>query len=311
MTAGVYIVKTRQIPMEPEYNRENQKVNRKEVGKPRGIINSSAGREHIEHRRLAPVSELGEWIEHFWSVRWRLPAGVEHRAEVLPHPSVHLIFEIGQTRIMGVQRGKFSRLLENRGRVLGVKFKPGAFYPFIKYPVAKFTDSFIAPGLVFGETFDALEATVLGEQDKSQNGRPLEPDEIDEIHRRSIETFLLEHKPASDLEVNLAGEIVELIRDTPGVYRVEDIVERLDLSKRKVQRLFRDYVGVSPKWVIKRYRLHEALERVQAGGFPDWPSLALDLGYADQAHFIKDFKGIVGTSPGQYARQNKTSTNPG
>ena len=66
--------------------------------------------------------------------------------------------------------------------------------------------------------------------------------------------------------------------------------------------IFSRYVGVGPKWVIRRYRLHEAAARVAEGGRVDWPALALDLGYVDQAHFIKDFKAIVGRAPAAYAK---------
>ncbi len=84
---------------------------------------------------------------------------------------------------------------------------------------------------------------------------------------------------------------------------MDDVVSRLHLSKRTLQRLFNQYVGVSPKWVIKRYRLHEATELLDNGGVVDWPKLALELGYFDQAHFIKDFKSIVGKTPVEYTRQ--------
>jgi AraC-like DNA-binding protein len=72
---------------------------------------------------------------------------------------------------------------------------------------------------------------------------------------------------------------------------------------RQLQRLFKEYVGVSPKWVIQRYRLLDAAERVAAGTIVNWADLALELGYADQAHFIRDFKGLVGRSPAEYARR--------
>jgi AraC-like DNA-binding protein len=74
------------------------------------------------------------------------------------------------------------------------------------------------------------------------------------------------------------------------------------LNKRTLQRLFARYVGVSPKWVIQRYRLHEAAERLAAGELIHQAELALDLGYSDQAHFVRDFKSIVGVSPAAYAR---------
>ena len=80
---------------------------------------------------------------------------------------------------------------------------------------------------------------------------------------------------------------------------------------RRLQRLFKQYVGVSPKWVIARYRIHEALDRVHENNVKGWASLALDLGYADQAHFIRDFKGLVGATPLLYqtrARSGKSAS---
>lgn len=70
------------------------------------------------------------------------------------------------------------------------------------------------------------------------------------------------------------------------------------------ERIFSQYVGVSPKWVIKRYRLHEAAEQLADDEAIDWPTLALDLGYFDQAHFIKDSKAIVGSAPAEYAKKS-------
>ena len=86
---------------------------------------------------------------------------------------------------------------------------------------------------------------------------------------------------------------------------VEELCAHAGYSKRTLQRLFREYVGVTPKWVLQRIRLHEAAERM-ADGEGDWPRLALDLGYFDQAHFIKAFKAVIGRTPADYGL--KTST---
>jgi AraC-like DNA-binding protein len=86
----------------------------------------------------------------------------------------------------------------------------------------------------------------------------------------------------------------------PDITRVEHLCALAGCSARTLQRLFREYVGVTPKWVLQRIRLHEAAERMVEGE-GDWASLALDLGYFDQAHFIKAFKAVVGRSPAEYA----------
>ncbi len=58
---------------------------------------------------------------------------------------------------------------------------------------------------------------------------------------------------------------------------------------------------MTPKWVIQRYRLFEAAEQL-AAGHTDGVRVAHELGYFDQAHFIRDFKALVGRSPLEFAR---------
>ena len=97
-------------------------------------------------------------------------------------------------------------------------------------------------------------------------------------------------------------ENADRIAADPALLSVEDAAEGFSRSPRSLQRLFRTYVGVSPKWVIQRYRLHEAAEQLKNGGNIGQAALALSLGYTDQAHFVRDFKATVGTSPAAYAR---------
>jgi AraC-like DNA-binding protein len=66
------------------------------------------------------------------------------------------------------------------------------------------------------------------------------------------------------------------------------------MGVRSLQQLFSEYVGVSPKWVIRRFRLHEAADRLATGGSPTWPRWPSELGYFDQAHFTSDFRKLVG-----------------
>jgi len=102
-----------------------------------------------------------------------------------------------------------------------------------------------------------------------------------------------------------AREAVARILKGPSLLRAEQVAAASGLTLRSLQRLFSDYVGIGPKWVIQRYRLHEAIARLDEGERVDFARLALDLGYADQAHFIRDFKALVGRTPREYARQGR------
>ncbi|NTZ16755.1 AraC family transcriptional regulator [Paenibacillus sp. JMULE4] len=120
-----------------------------------------------------------------------------------------------------------------------------------------------------------------------------------------VESFIFERLPEPDPNVGLVNDIVSAIREDRTLIKVEDAVRQTGLHKRTLQRLFDRYVGVSPKWVIRRYRLHDAAERMEQGDPPDWLELSSELGYYDQSHFIRVFKSIVGTSPQNNIRNHE------
>ncbi len=181
--------------------------------------------------------------------------------------------------------GKFTRLLSGSGTALGVKFRPGAFRGFLGRPVREITDRRVGIEELFPGGA-ALAREILAERDGM-------------VER--AEAFLRDRLPEPDERVATVHRIVARMRDDRAIVGVDDVARSLAMGKRTIERLFREYVGVGPKWVIKRYRLHEAAERIASDG--DWPRLALELGYFDQAHFINDFRSIVGESPARYAKR--------
>jgi AraC-like DNA-binding protein len=264
---------------------------RRKTAPPRGVLRAAAAATgRYQHARYHASPDLDPYVEHYWSVEWDLRGLAPERAETLPHPSVHLIFErnVG-ARIAGVARGKFSRLLEGEGGVLAAKFRPGGFHPFVGVPVSRFTDTVATLRDVFGAEGDALERAVLTES-------------ADASRITVVEDFLRRRRPAPDGNVARIAEIVYAVAGDRGIVKVEDLVDRYAMNQRMLQRLFAKYVGVSPKWVIQRYRLHEAAEQLASGASISQSALALDLGYTDQAHFVHDFTAVVGTSPAAYAR---------
>lgn len=259
------------------------------VGEPRGILNPEIGRKKFHLSLHAPTQDLALFIEHYWIIDWDLRGQEPYLSETLPHPCIHLVIEQNQSRIVGVVRGRFSYLLTGKGSVFGVKFRPGAFYPLAKAPVSMFTDEIIRFQDAFG-----MESAPLEEALHSRKNN--------ETMIALMEDFLRARHLEPDDNIGVIRQIVDRIMVDRSITKVDDVVQRLAINKRALQRLFSQYVGVSPKWVIKRYRLHEAAERLAAGEVVAWPQLALDLGYFDQAHFINDFKAIVGKAPAEYAR---------
>jgi len=257
---------------------------------PRGVLRNAADPDRGRLRRYHPSADLELFVEHYWVVDWDLRGQAPERVETLPHPSVHLIFQRGVGgQVAGVSRGKFSCLLEGEGGVFGIKFTPGGFHPFIGVPVSTLSDSILNVAEIFGAEGRAVEAAVLAERE-------------DAPRLTIVEEFLRRRQPELDQQVARIAKIVYSVAEDRTILKVEDLVDRYGLNKRMLQRLFAKYVGVSPKWVIQRYRLHEAAEQLAAGPVKQ-SALALSVGYSDQAHFIRDFKRVVGTSPAAYARE--------
>ena len=236
----------------------------------RGILDPEAARRHFRLERFAPADDLARLVDRYWTVAWDLTE--PYTQEIVSHPSVHLVFEPAAT-VYGVVTSRFRRELRGRGSVLGVKFRPGGFHPF-RPAVHTLTDRALPAREVFGESPDAGIA--------------------------EVEAFLRARMPAPDPNVELIDDLYAAILADPAITRVQHLGAHCGLSVRSLQRLFREYVGVSPKWVLQRVRLHEAAERMNEGR-ASWARLALDLGYFDQAHFIKDFKAVIGRSPAEYA----------
>jgi len=235
---------------------------------PRGVLHPRLPQGDFQHERRLPGAALAGLIEHYWYVGWDLRGLPPQTQETLPHPSAHLVVEPPQARIYGVHQGRFVRVLEGQGRVFGIKFRPGGFRPFYGAEVAQLMDASMAPRDLFGADADHFEAAVFGATDMDQM-------------TAAAEHLLLAHLPAPDDTVDRVAALVAEIASDRSITTVEQLCERTALNTRALQRLFKNYVGIAPKWVINRYRLHEAIAQLQQGGSADWVQLALSLGYFD------------------------------
>ncbi|WP_328671735.1 helix-turn-helix domain-containing protein [Streptomyces sp. NBC_00322] len=281
----------------------------------RGIVEARELFARVDFRRREPAPELRPYLEHYWLIDWDLPE--PYASHVVPHPSVNVVFQRYGDKppwgeVAGIGLGLFTQKLEGRGRVCGVQFRPGGFRPFAPgRPVSDWTGQRLPVADVLAGAGPAAMGT-----GPDTAGAILGPEAEDE-RVAALDAFLLGLEPAADPQALRAMELVDLVRRDRTIRRVAELAEAEGVSARSLQRLFAAYVGVGPKWVILRYRIHEALERAEAaedaategggGGTDadalDWAALAAELGYSDQAHLVRDFTATVGVPPTAYARQ--------
>ena len=260
------------------------------AGAPKGLVDPRGAAHRLRLATYPPSPALAPFVEYFWVVQWDMQERAPEIQRVLPYPNAHLVFDQGRSAIHGVVRGAFDRAVCGTGRVLGVRFHAGGLRPFIDRPLSAFADRTIPLEAALKSGAQDAERRVLGAPD-------------DAAMVAMAASLLVRCLPAPDPQAVIAREVVAAALHGP--VNVAELCARAGIGERSMQRLFGKYVGASPKWVIQRYRLQEAMAHLARADAPDLASLAQALGFFDQAHLTRDFTRLVGHSPMAYSRSQQ------
>jgi AraC-like DNA-binding protein len=254
------------------------------------ILRPRTSAKNFEYDRHPVPAGLAGLVEHFWTVSWDLETGRSYTAQTLPYPSVNLSVTNTEVDVTGLTRRCYYRHLRDAGYAVGARFRPGGFRPLLGGPVSDLTDRHRPVAEVLGRDTAELARQVAGSGDPG-------------VRVGLLADFLAEDWPDPDPTVEQVAGLVDLVAGDRGITRVAQVAERAGLTVRSLQRLFADYVGAGPKWVIQRCRLQDAAARVAAQDELDWAELATELGFSDQAHLTRAFTATIGVPPATYARQ--------
>jgi transcriptional regulator GlxA family with amidase domain len=259
--------------------------------RPREQLASSAYQEHT------PAAPLRASVECYWT---RRSSGVSQR--VLPDGCVDILLR----RPLfpdGAPRGDWhAHVVGTMTRAivtdtaaeefLGVRFRPGEAFRFLRFPAAEGTDLNLDLEAIWGSF-----ARELAEDLEAARGLAAQLAMLDRALLRRQEGAA----PA-DFRVRRA---VEALRR--GSTSVAGLARDAGLSPRQLQRLFDERVGVGPKALARIFRLQRGVALLSAGPVEPWAHLALQAGYADQAHLIREFQALAGVSPTNFVRAHAMS----
>jgi len=234
-----------------------------------------------------PAKEFGGLIEKFWSAP-RSEASEPRTFEIMPDGNFDLVFAMNEFRCRLLFLGPYTKdtyvPLFNAYEYFCVRFRPGLMPRIADLKPAELIDNMIDLPKILGIHVDSL-----GER------LHLSPD-LD-AKQALIEDLFRKVGPEAIVRENLSSRCAELVESCRGRIQVHELAGLVGTSIRTLERIFLAEVGLSPKQFIRLVRFQTAIGKVRNRNYRSLAELACDCGYADQSHFIKEFKQLTGRSP--------------
>jgi AraC-like DNA-binding protein len=253
----------------------------------------------LEYAERRPAQELAPFVEAFWWMRGGAGPAPAAADKVLPDGCLELVLHLGDRFSAGREP---SRLFEQpravlvgqltgclflrpgaRVETMGIRFRPGGAFPFLGPRVHELTGQVVALGDLWGNAAHELEETVALAAGPAAQALAAERWLRRRLHGLAARDRLVERA-------------VRSIVTRHGAVAVAELADAAGVSARQLERRFRGAVGLPPKALARVLRFQAVLQAVSAGA-GDWAGVALDHGYFDQPHLIRDFQELAGETP--------------
>ena len=254
----------------------------------RGHLNP--GDPRVAFDRFALEPGLNALVRHVWIVRWSVPEGEEATQRVLSYAAFNAVLEVSHESGPPVSLALFPptarvamRRLRGHGKAVGVLLRPCA-----------------------GRLL--LEPSGLGANEVRPSGHPLTDAPTRDLRLALgfgasvrvayvLTEWLAPLARRVDERDRLVNEACRLAEEDASLDRASDLAARVGVAPRTLERTLREYLGLSPKWLIECRRLQSAATTLYTEPDADLSRMAVDLGYVDYAHFSRRYRTALGETP--------------
>lgn len=258
-------------------------------------------RMNVQYNEFKPAPSLSAYVEGYWLVKSDLPAGQFSAPNIcIPKGTIELIVNLeggksevyqdgkwvtlDRVMLLGIQSNPITWRMPGQSSKFGIRLKPETFINLFDTPVASLYQKFISLESLVGNRFSWL-ISMLREAPDTES-------------RISIAESFLHKKLTAVKEGNqLITQAIRKIWMEDGNISTASLSKSVYIGERQLQRLFKSSIGISPKLYSRIIRFRSAFEQAQSGKFVAWTDVAYEMGYSDQAHFVKDFKTFTGVTP--------------
>lgn len=248
---------------------------------------------------VKPSPLLAPFVQSYWSIHNAGPVA-ETRPEFLHSDGgAGLVFNFGDPLPLWSHAGQRVTTLDHsrtatqtvrlRGMLdlFGVRFHPGGLFALFGAPL----DELVEPGVLDDWPIRAGVREVEARIAETPTGRG---------RAEVVETWLLHRLARAGGIFPSIQASLTLLRHRRGQFSIQALADQVFLSTRQLERLYKEQIGLSPKQFARILRVTHArslLKQVHRGALVD---VAYAAGYYDQAHFIREFKAVVGLTPVAY-----------
>ena len=282
---------------------------------------------HLEHERdspwyleVPPSPDLAPWISHFRVIGGPARSSASPIAlRLLTDGCTGVVLDCGQSTpssppvFVGVMQAATVVTFAEGRELIGVRFKPGGALPFIASSLHEFTGRRVPLPLLWGGVAQRMAEAV---RSATFSERVPALESCLRARMRQQPSAVRGRRATTAREVALVSQAVGHLGADARV-RVSEVAAALGVGERRLERMFNRVVGVPPKVFHRMRRCCEAARLIRHARVEhstttpernvsprSWPAIASDAGYADQAHFIREFQALTGVTPGAYATEH-------
>jgi AraC-like DNA-binding protein len=258
-------------------------------------------------RLIAPSQALRPYVQSYWYLQRDAPLLAYQEAYMHPRGSFGLVFNFGDLPHLDRQAiaeplfldgtTTVSRKMGFLGRIelFGVRFQEGGAYPVLGVPLVELRNEI--------SLLDALERRSLLELHARLQMAASVPARIGLLETWLVQRLALGRELSALIPATLAR-----LRQSVGQVPIPQLAQEFAISQRQLERLYQRQGGMSPKQYTRLLRVEAARLALKRMDQRSTGALAADLGFYDQPHFIREFRGVVGMTPYAYIRHSQRST---
>jgi AraC-like DNA-binding protein len=256
---------------------------------------------------IKPAGLLSDFVDNFWLYEGY--EGEHSNERILPTGTLELVINLreNELRIYEAEQpnrcSRFSGAIvsgaygkgflsdtEEEAFIMGIHFKPGGAFPFLGVPAGELADTHVDLELLWGSSAISLRERLCEASTAAERFNLLQESLIRKIFRP------MEHHYAVSTALDLFGRQIDAT--------VRDMARKVGLSQRRFIQVFKEEVGVTPKLFsrVQRFQRARAIIHRQEQA-ADWAGVAMECGYFDQSHLIREFLEFSSLSPAAYLRQ--------